>query len=128
MSKIAAGFLIFQNRIIVYSIANQRTIISINASIGFSIPKKIIDQRVFKTSCIENTTRAFFLMSFFSDNHIMDTAIPMRINRVVQTGANIQLGGLNDGFTMPVYQPLIAGVVKIDPIIPASWQIIMNVT
>lgn len=38
------------------------------------------------------------------------------------------MGGLKDGLTRAAYQPGIAGVVKIEPIKPANWQMIMLTT
>jgi hypothetical protein len=44
----------------------------------------------------------------------------MRMYRVIQTGPKSQLGGLNEGLLRVAYQVEIAGVVNIEPIIPAS--------
>jgi hypothetical protein len=41
---------------------------------------------------------------------------------MIQTGANTQSGGVKEGFLNVAYQPPIAGLVKIEPITPASWQ------
>jgi len=82
-------------------------------------PKNIIDQRVFKTSCTKNTLSALVLASFFSDSQIIDTDIPIIIKRIVHTGAKTQLGGFNGDLFMVVYQPLTAGAVKTEPMIPA---------
>lgn len=43
-------------------------------------------------------------------------------NNVIQTGPNIQLGGLNAGFLIAAYQVGIEDEVKIEPIMPASWH------
>lgn len=43
-------------------------------------------------------------------------------NKVVQTGPNTHDGGFKAGFTSIEYQPSIEGVVKIEPIIPASSE------
>src|SRR4030042_4989534 len=40
--------------------------------------------------------------------------------RMVQTGAKTQVGGLNGGLASPAYQPGMDGIVKKEPIIPAS--------
>lgn len=37
-------------------------------------------------------------------NHTIPVAIPIRINKTVHTGPNIQLGGLNTGLFNVVYQ------------------------
>lgn len=46
-------------------------------------------------------------------------AIPINKNRIVQTGANTQLGGAMLGFLIVAYQVSMFGLVKIDPINPA---------
>lgn len=51
--------------------------------------------------------------------------MPINKNKTVQTGAKTQFGGLKNGFLRKKYQLLIAGVVKIEPKIPASSQIDM---
>jgi hypothetical protein len=51
--------------------------------------------------------------------------MPMSRYNVVQTGAKTQLGGVNDGLVKVAYQEGMEGVVKRDPIKPASWQITM---
>ena len=50
-------------------------------------------------------------------------AIPIKANKIVQTGPKIQLGGLKDGLTIVLYQVAIDGEVKIEPITPAASQI-----
>jgi hypothetical protein len=54
--------------------------------------------------------------------------MPIRTKRVVQIGAKIQSGGLNDGFIRVAYQVGIEGPVKIEPIKPANRQIVKLVT
>ena len=51
--------------------------------------------------------------------------MPINRNKVVQTGANSQLGGLKDGLFKVGYQVLTAEVVKNDPITPAISQTTM---
>ena len=46
------------------------------------------------------------------------------MNKTVQTGANIQLGGLNEGFAMTAYHVEIAEEVNNEPINAAIWGII----
>jgi hypothetical protein len=43
----------------------------------------------------------------------------MRINRLIQTGLNIQLGGVKKGLLKVAYHVGIAGVVKREPKKPA---------
>jgi len=45
------------------------------------------------------------------------------MKREIQTGAKIQLGGVNNGFFIAAYHVGIEGVVKKEPRIPATWQI-----
>jgi hypothetical protein len=47
---------------------------------------------------------------------------------MVHTGAKIQFGGENDGRTNVAYHVPIDGVVKIEPIAPASSQMIIAKT
>jgi len=53
--------------------------------------------------------------------------MPINKNNAVQTGANIQLGGLKGGFIIPAYHVPIEGAVKIEPISPAPSQINIEV-
>ena len=45
------------------------------------------------------------------------------MKRVIHTGEKTASGGVKEGFSKEVYQTGIAGVVKKEPITPASWQI-----
>ena len=56
------------------------------------------------------------LVSFF---HTRYNAIPFIIYKVVHTGANIQLGGLNEGLFASAYQPFTPDEVK-KPAIPPT--------
>lgn len=70
----------------------------------------------------------FILSSFFTTNFFDQTKykeIPIKTNKIAHTGPKIQLGGLKPGFIKPLYQPLIAEVVKTEPTAPANSQIIM---
>ncbi len=44
----------------------------------------------------------------------------MSTNRLIHTGENTQLGGLNDGFSREAYHVGIEGVVNRDPTKPAN--------
>jgi hypothetical protein len=89
------------------------------ANNGECNPKNIIDHNVFKASCIQKKFNAdLCLLNPLS--HIKYKEIPIKTNKVIQTGPNIQLGGLNTGFINVAYHVRIEGVVKIEPIIPAS--------
>ncbi len=51
--------------------------------------------------------------------------MPIKINRAVQTGPNSHAGGLKLDFFKDSYQIGIERLVKIDPIKPATKQIII---
>ena len=53
---------------------------------------------------------------------IKNRDIPISVNRVVQTGANSQLGGVKNGFSNVAYHDGMAALVNIEPRIPASWH------
>lgn len=53
--------------------------------------------------------------------------MPIRINSVVHAGAKTHEGGVKKGFESDAYHVGIAGVVNIDPTIPAPWQIIIEI-
>jgi hypothetical protein len=55
----------------------------------------------------------------------MYNEIPIIRYKVIQTGPKIYPGGLNDGLFNAAYQFPILLTVKIEPIIPADWQINM---
>jgi hypothetical protein len=50
----------------------------------------------------------------------MNRDIPMSINRLIQTGLNIQLGGEKKGFFSVLYQVGMAGAVKREPRKPVN--------
>ena len=47
---------------------------------------------------------------------------------MIHTGANIPPGGEKSGFAKVGYQVVTDKEVNIDPIIPANWQIIIEIT
>ena len=50
------------------------------------------------------------------------TAIPINVNKVVQTGANNQFGGLKEGLLTEAYQVSIEEAVAIPPMEPKPTQ------
>ncbi len=54
--------------------------------------------------------------------HIKNAATPIKKYNVVQTGPNIQAGGLKTGFVSVAYHVLIAEIVNSDPIMPANSE------
>ncbi len=104
---------------IVIKIATHSTIISIKAANGDFNPKNKIDHKVFNPSWIPKKVMAVFLnFDFLIQTRYND--IPIKTYRLIQTGENIQFGGLNEGLLIVVYHVFVAGAVKIEPIIPAS--------
>jgi len=101
-------------------------IININPARGDLRPKKATDQNTLRVSWIANTIRALLDCEFLNPlRQTKNAATPMRAKSVIQTGAKTQLGGVKTGFLRVVYQVEIAGAVKIDPTVPASWQTTM---
>lgn len=61
-----------------------------------------------------------FTLFTVSDFQTKYKAMPIKMYSVVQTGAKIQLGGLNDGLFATAYQPLTPDDVKIPATLPTS--------
>lgn len=70
---------------------------------------------------MENSWNAYLCFPLLV--HIRYNEIPINKNKNIQTGANIQFGGLKLGFTRVVYQVDIETILNKDPIPPANWQI-----
>lgn len=96
-----------KNLIIVSKIKIHKTIMTINPKNGDFNPKNATDQKILTNNWIMNIITALFI--FFLSNssavlakrdQIKNTAIPIRANKIVQTGAKTQLGGLKDGLLM----------------------------
>lgn len=64
------------------------------------------------------------LTSLFSSPlfHTKYADMPIRANRIVQTGAKSQLGGVKPGFLSVAYHVGIEGYVNSEPRTPAIWQ------
>jgi hypothetical protein len=71
----------------------------------------------------KNTLR--FLSSFLLFQ-IKNKLMPIRIKSVVQTGAKIQFGGLNEGLVRVAYQVAILGAVNKVPRLPITRQATME--
>jgi hypothetical protein len=110
----------------VSNIVIQRITITNNPLIGDFKPKKAIDHSILNASCMPNIINPF-LTNWVSDplRHTRKREIPMSTKSVIQTGPKSQLGGLNEGFFSVAYQVEICGVVKTEPMIPASWHMKM---
>ena len=54
--------------------------------------------------------------------------MPIRKYIITQIGANIQPGGVKSGFSKVTYQFVTDEAVNIDPIMPANWQIVIEIT
>lgn len=97
------------------------TAISTNAQPGCCSLKNIKDQKKLSVNCTTNKIIAVcFTALLASAFQIKKTAIPIKIYKAVQTGANIQLGGLNQGLLATAYQPCTPEVVKNPEIPPTS--------
>jgi len=122
-SNQAAAREIFLKAIIVVKMVSQRNIISRNAPTGECKSKKIIDHRIFKNNWLTNRLSAILLSLLLTPFfQIRNSAIPMRANKIIHTGPNTQFGGASVGLIRLMYQVGIDGIVKIEPITPASSQ------
>ena len=130
---------------------NHKASSSKKASPGWCKPKKIKDQRTFRTSWIQKiamifaffqsplqnlfvqgfqvfpslVNKAFLTCQFFFQT--MNNDMPMRIKSIVQTGPKTHEGGFKAGLVKVEYQEAIAGIVKSDPIHPAICGIISEI-
>jgi hypothetical protein len=121
ISRIPAVIDTFMELSIVNSIATHKITITMRPAIGDLSPKKVTDQKALRTSCIMNITKATFTFGSLSPTlHTRNADTPISINNIVQTGANNQFGGLNDGFSRVVYHVGMEALVKIEPIKPAA--------
>ena len=97
---------ILPNHKIVSNIISHIKIISAKAQPGCCNLKKMIDQKKLSVNCTANNMIAACFI-FFSALllHTKNKAMPIKMYRVVHTGANIQLGGLNQGLLATANQP-----------------------
>jgi len=67
------------------------------------------------------------LTGLFSNpcRHTIDADTAISRYRVIQAGANNQLGGVKGGLSKVAYQVEIAGVVNMEPTRPANWHTII---
>ena len=102
--------------------ATHRSTISTSPRKGDLSPKKAADQRILKINWIKKKIEAILNRGWSCFRQTMNRDIPMSINRLIQTGLNIQLGGVKKGLFNVLYQVGMAGVVKREPRKPTSWQ------
>jgi len=102
--------------------ATYRRTISTNPRRGDLSPKKATDQRTLRINWTKKKIKAVLNRGWSCLLQTMNRDIPMSINRLIQTGLNIQLGGVKKGFLNVLYQVGMAGMVKREPRKPASWQ------
>ena len=93
-------------------------IISINARKGFFIPKNRNDHNIFRTNCIENIVIGIDIS--FPEVTIRYKEIPIKRYKIVQTGPNILLGGLNLDFFIFEYHFGMDFILNNEPNIPAN--------
>jgi hypothetical protein len=117
-----AAFEIFEKLWIVSKMAIQRRTISMSPRRGDRSPKKAADQRILRINWTKKKIKAVMNCGRSCLRQTRKRDIPMSINRLIQTGLNIQSGGLKDGLFNVLYQVGMAGVVKREPIKPANWQ------
>ena len=119
----------FENCTIVSSMNIHSMMMTISPASGDLRPKKATDHSMFNASWMPNKVspvRTFGVS--IPMRQTMKSDIPMSMNSMIHTGPNSQLGGVNEGFLSEAYQLGMAAVVKTDPIIPASWHIIILMT
>ncbi len=98
--------------------------ISTNAQPGCCILKKISDQKKFSTNCTANKIIAVcFTTTSFLVFHTKNKATPIKMYSNVQTGPNIQLGGLNHGLLAVANHPSTPDEVKNPEILPTKTGI-----
>ncbi len=86
----------------------------------FSKPKKAKLQNKLTASCAAKRATPISRVLLLGDRHTKNNAKPIKMYKVVQTGPNTQLGGVNQGLFNVVYHVEIAGVVTSPPIPPTS--------
>ena len=92
--------------------AINRAAMSANASPGFFSPKNNGDQAAFRSSCIENATKGCITRLVLRFCHTSQAATPIQMYSPVQTGANIQPGGVNQGLSSWLYHSFGIGPDK----------------
>ncbi len=109
--------------------------ISMRAKPGDLKPKNNIDQKMFsrswKKKIFRDNSISFDCRESFESIcfcHILNNEIPININKSVQTGPKTKFGGERYGLVRVAYQVEILGVVNIEPMSPASWQIMIENT
>jgi len=129
MSRIPAFLFILRKLWMVNRMTTARIDISISPARGDLNPKNKNDHKALRINCTLKRTKAIRVcFSCQPVRHTRNTAIPIKMYRPIQTGANTQSGGVKNGFLSEAYHTGIAGLVKIEPSQPASWQITMLIT
>ena len=104
---------ILPNHKIVSNIITHMQIISAKAQPGCCNLKNIIDQKKLSVNCTANNMMAVcFMVLSASLLQTKNNAMPISKYNVVHTGANIQLGGLNQGLIATANHPLTPDDVK----------------
>lgn len=105
---------------------SQSRRISIKAKKICCWPKKITDQPILSKSWMPNIIKANFLVrlcrAFLFWLMIKNRARPIKIYSTVQAGPKSQFGGVKSGLFKVAYQPLMWGLVKMEPMKPAKRQ------
>ncbi len=103
---------IFAKAAIAAMIASQSETIAMNPGNGECDPKKMTDQRTFKTSWIAKMPIASFLSAVpFLFFQTRKSAMPIKRYKIVHTGPKTHAGGVRAGFARNAYHVPIFGVV-----------------
>jgi hypothetical protein len=127
VSSQLADLEILQPKIIKNKIESHKIIISPTAQPGWCQPKNKTDQKIFRSKLkIKITKNQFRIFVLFFKFQTKNKLMPIKINRIVQTGPKSQLGGANAGRFKLTYQLLIFGAVKIEPTKAAPKQVMIE--
>lgn len=88
---------------------------------GWRAPKNTRLHEVLSTNCTPNNRYARRLVAARLIT-IRNSAVPIKTYRVVQTGANTQLGGNNGGLSRKTYHESILLLVATEPMTPAASE------
>ena len=104
--------------------ANHKRIISVKARPGDRSPKNRMDHAILSSNCSRKSRIGTAVSPTFPQTS--QAAIAIARNRIVQTGPNSQLGGVQRGLLKLAYHGRRAGVVTKDPSAAAPRQTAMQ--
>src|SRR5208337_4771571 len=106
--------------------ANHKITISAKAGPGERSRKNTADQATLRSNCTRNSCMGTAVKPTFL--HTSQAAIAIATNKIVQTGANSQLGGVQLGLLRLAYHGRRAGAVNNEPMPAAPRQTTMHKT